>query len=188
MVDVARYFTSFLVEESCGKCTTCREGLRQLCFVLDDITRGKGKEGDLAVLRDLGETVMDASLCALGGTAANPLLSTMNYFPEEYAEHVKDKVCRALSCKDLVRYSVVDDMCTGCQVCEKQCPTKAIAGGRDVVHRVEQDKCIRCGVCFESCKFDAIRVASGPYARTSGGKKGKTVKEKLAAKAAGGGS
>jgi len=182
MVDVARYFTAFLREESCGKCTTCREGLRQLCFVLDRICGGKGAETDLPGLKDLGETVMEASLCALGGTAANPLLSTMNYFPEEYQEHVRDKVCRALSCKELVRYTVVEDMCTGCQVCERQCPTKAITGGKDMLHVVEQDKCIRCGVCFEACKFDSIKVASGPYSRTCGGKKGKTVKQKQAAK------
>jgi len=182
MVDVARYFTAFLRDESCGKCTTCREGLRQLCFVLDRICGGKGAETDLPALKDLGDTVMEASLCALGGTAANPLLSTMNFFPEEYQEHVRDKVCRALSCKELVRYTVVEDMCTGCQVCERQCPTKAIAGGKDALHVVEQDKCIRCGVCFEACKFDSIKVASGPYSRTSGGKKGKSVKQKQAAK------
>jgi NADH-quinone oxidoreductase subunit F len=182
MVDFAKYFTTFLREESCGKCTTCREGLRQLAFTLERIGAGKGEEGDLPALRELGECVMEASLCALGGTAANPLLSTLSYFPEEYAEHVKDKVCRALSCKELVTYTVVEDMCTGCQVCERQCPTKAIVGGKDAMHRIEQDKCIKCGVCFEACKFDSIRVASGPYARTAGGKKGKTVKEKLAAK------
>ena len=182
MVDIARYFTKFLTEESCGKCSPCREGLDRMLDMLTDITEGNGKEEDIALLEELGQVIKDTSLCALGGTAANPLLSTMNFFPEEYQEHVRDKVCRALSCKELVRYTVVEDMCTGCQVCERQCPTKAIAGGKDALHVVEQDKCIRCGVCFEACKFDSIKVASGPYSRTSGGKKGKTVKQKQAAK------
>jgi ferredoxin len=183
MVDVARYFLHFLADESCGKCVTCREGLKHLCRIVDRVCAGDGRAGDLELLDEISSTVEKVSLCALGQTAPNPLRSTMRYFKDEYAEHIGDKVCRSLVCKSLLRFTVLEDMCTGCQVCAKQCPTEAIAGGKDVLHVVQQDKCIRCGVCFESCKFDAIRLASGPYARTCGGKKGKTVREKQAARA-----
>jgi Fe-S-cluster-containing hydrogenase component 2 len=185
MVDVARYFLHFLADESCGKCVTCREGLKHLCRIVDRITDGDGREGDLALLDDISLTVEKASLCALGQTAPNPLRSTMRYFQEEYVEHIRQHVCRSLSCKKLIRYEVVEDMCTACRLCEKGCPTKAITGGKDVIHVIEQPKCIRCGVCYEVCKFDAVRLGSGPYSRTCGGKKGKTVKEKLAAKSSG---
>ena len=182
MVDVARYFLHFLADESCGKCVTCREGLKHLCRIVDRITEGKARPDDRTLLDDVSLTVEKASLCALGQTAPNPLRSTMRYFQDEYAEHIEKHVCRALSCKKLIRYDVIDDMCTACRLCEKGCPTQAITGDKDVIHVIAQDKCIQCGVCYEVCKFDAVRVGSGPYARTCGGKKGKTVKEKLAAK------
>ncbi len=172
MVDVARYFTAFLRDESCGKCTTCREGLRRLSFLLERICEGGGIDADLEMLRDVGETVMETSLCALGGTAANPLFSTMRYFADEYVEHVRDGVCRALRCKDLVRYDVVEEMCTGCRVCARGCPVDAIEGRKGEIHSVVHETCIRCGACFEACRFDAIRASSGRYARTSGGKSG----------------
>jgi NADH-quinone oxidoreductase subunit F len=184
MVDFARYFLHFLADESCGKCVTCREGLKHLCRISDRICEGKGRDGDLVLLDDISLTVEKASLCALGQTAPNPLRSTMRYFREEYVEHIKDHFCRSLMCKKLIKYDVVEDMCTACRICEKECPTKAISGGKDTVHTIEQAKCIQCGVCFEVCKFDSIRLSSGPHARTCGGKKGKTVKDKLAAKAA----
>jgi NADH:ubiquinone oxidoreductase subunit F (NADH-binding)/(2Fe-2S) ferredoxin/Pyruvate/2-oxoacid:ferredoxin oxidoreductase delta subunit len=167
MVDVARYFTKFLEDESCGKCVTCREGLRQMGWILDDVCAGRGKAEHVELLRDLGEVVAEASLCALGGTAANPLVSTLNYFEEEYREHIEEHVCRALVCKDLIRYEIVDEMCTACGICRKECPTEAITGAKKTLHVLDQDKCIRCGVCFDACKYGSVRVVSGGYSRTS---------------------
>ena len=165
MVDVARYFTTFLVDESCGKCTTCREGLRQMSFVLKDICEGRGKKEHLKLLEDLGEVVAEGSLCALGGTAANPMLSTLRYFPEEYEEHIGKKVCRALVCKELLTYRVDDGKCTACRICEKQCPSGAITGDKNVIHTIDPVKCIRCNVCFDVCKYGSIVVQSGAYSR-----------------------
>ncbi len=183
MVDLARYFIEFTQSESCGKCVPCRLGTRQMLRILEEICAGRASEADIALLESLGDAVKKSSLCGLGQTAPNPVLTTLRYFPEEYVEHVRDRVCRAMSCKDLLRYAVVEDMCTACGLCIKACPSDAIRGGRDTIHEVDQEKCIRCGACFASCKFDALRVSSGPYARTCGGKKGKTVKAKLAARA-----
>jgi len=167
MVDVARYFTKFLEDESCGKCVTCREGLRQMGWILDDVCAGKGTRGQLELLGDLGEVVKEASLCALGGTAANPLLSTIKYFGEEYEEHIGEKVCRALVCKELIRYEILEDRCTACGICRKDCPTQAIAGAKKTVHVLDQAKCIKCGVCYDSCKYGSVSVASGSYRRVS---------------------
>jgi len=166
MVDVARYFTKFLEDESCGKCVTCREGLRQMGWILDDICEGKGRKEQLEVLKDLGEVVQEASLCALGGTAANPLMSTIKYFEQEYAEHIGEHVCRSLVCKELIRYEIVDDVCTACGICRKECPTDAIAGEKKKIHVLDQEKCIRCGVCYDACKYGSVKVVSGAYART----------------------
>lgn len=181
MVDLARYFINFTQNESCGKCVPCRLGTRQLRMILEDICAGRGTDSDIDLIESLGDAVKKGSLCGLGQTAPNPALTTIRYFREEYEEHVRDKVCRALSCKPFLKYEVVDDMCTACGVCRRECPSEAIDGAKDEIHSVNQSKCIQCGICFESCKFDSIRVASGPYQRTSGGKKGKTVKEKRAA-------
>ncbi len=158
MVDVARYFIHFLSDESCGKCTTCREGLKQLGSILDRICKGKGKEGDLELLADLSQTVSEASLCALGQTAPNPLLSTLRYFREEYQEHIRDKKCRAKVCKALITYSIVSENCTGCMICAKKCPEQAITGKKKEVHVLDESKCIRCGICMDVCTYDAIRV------------------------------
>ncbi len=165
MVDVARYFLSFLADESCGKCTTCREGTRRMHEVVTRICKGRGRPSDLDLLRDVADTVTDASLCALGGTAANPLLSTLNYFAEEYEEHIRDHVCRALVCKDLIRYEIVAEACTACGICRKQCPTGAISGQKKTVHVLDQDKCIKCGVCFDVCDYGSVRVVSGSHER-----------------------
>ena len=165
MVDVARYFTHFLVDESCGKCTTCREGLRQMDGILTRICEGKGKMEDLDLLKELGEVVTDGSMCALGGTAANPLLSTLNYFHEEYDEHIKKQVCRALVCKKLLTYTIDEDTCTACGICRKQCPSEAISGAKDVMHVIDREKCIQCNVCFDACKYGSIIVSSGKYER-----------------------
>jgi NADH-quinone oxidoreductase subunit F len=158
MVDVAKYFLHFLVDESCGKCVTCREGLKQLCVIVDRICDGKGKEGDLELLEELSQTVAEASLCALGTSAPNPLRSTIKYFKEEYEEHINNKKCRAKVCKSLIKFSVIDENCTGCLLCKKKCPTEAVSGEKKQVHKIDQSICIQCGVCADVCKFDAIAV------------------------------
>ena len=156
MVDVARYFLNFLKEESCGKCAPCREGIKQILKILNRICEGKGREGDLQRLQELGNAVQDASLCALGGTAANPLLTTMNYFQDEYVAHIRDKRCPAGVCRALVTYSIDPEKCTGCLLCATQCPQDGITGERKKPHQLDQEKCIRCGICYEVCKFDAV--------------------------------
>jgi len=156
MVDVARYFLSFLVEESCGKCTPCREGVYQLYKIVDGITKGKGKEGDIELLEELSETIKEASLCAFGKTAPNPVLSTIRYFRDEYEAHIIDKKCPAGVCTALFEYKIVEDKCTACGICKKNCPVNAIEGERKVIHKIVQDKCIKCGMCYDTCPFDAI--------------------------------
>jgi len=163
MVDVARYFLDFLADESCGKCTPCREGIRQMLKLLTNITKGKGKEGDLELLEDLAETAGQASLCALGRTAPNPFLSTLRYFRDEYEAHIKEKRCPALSCKDLISYYIDPDQCQACMICLRQCPSDAIVGGKNQIHVIQQEKCTKCGTCFEVCppRFGAVKKISG---------------------------
>ena len=158
MVDVAKYFLSFLEDESCGKCTSCREGIKRMFEILTSITEGKGKEGDIELLEELAVVVADTSLCALGGTAPNPVLSTIRYFRDEYEAHIRDKKCPAGVCRQLITYSIDEEACHGCLACKKLCPQEAITGERKEPHHINQDKCIKCGVCLEACKFDAIRV------------------------------
>ncbi len=158
MVDVARYFMAFLMDESCGKCVSCREGLIQMHHVLQGICQGKGHESDLALLQDLCEVVAGASLCALGTTAPNPVLSTLRYFSDEYRTHIHEKRCPAGVCKALITYQVDPEKCTGCGVCLRRCPQEAISGDKKKPHVIEQSLCIKCGVCRDVCKFDAIRV------------------------------
>jgi len=158
MVDVARYFLSFLEGESCGKCTSCREGIKRMLEILTNITEGKGKEGDIELLEELAAVVADTSLCALGGTAPNPVLSTIRYFRDEYEAHIRDKNCPAGVCRQLITYFIDEEACRGCLACKKVCPQEAIIGERKEPHHINQDKCIKCGVCLEACKFDAIRV------------------------------
>jgi len=158
MVDVAKYFLKFLEEESCGKCTPCREGVKQMRIVLDRITEGKGEEKDIELLEWIGAGVIDGSLCALGGTAPYPVLSTVKYFRDEYEAHIRDKKCPAGVCKPLIAYSVVKDNCTGCTACARVCPTKAATGEKKKVHTINQETCIKCGACYDACKFDAIQV------------------------------
>ncbi|MBN2534678.1 MAG: 4Fe-4S binding protein [Spirochaetales bacterium] len=156
MVDVARYFVSFLVQESCGKCTSCREGTYQLFNILNRITEGQGKEEDITLLEELSETIIDTSLCALGKTAPNPVLSTLKYFRDEYDAHIKEKKCPARVCKALIEYRIIPEKCTACGKCRKACPYNAIAGEKKVPHQIIKDKCVKCGICFEICPFDAI--------------------------------
>ncbi|MBW1714678.1 MAG: 4Fe-4S binding protein [Deltaproteobacteria bacterium] len=158
MVDIARYFMNFLKDESCGKCTTCREGTRRMYEVLDAITQGEGKEGDIELLEELSWIVAEGSLCALGQTAPNPVLSTIRYFRDEYEAHIKGKHCPAGVCKALITYSIDEEACTGCGACKKACPVEAIMGEKKELHKIDPDKCIRCGACIAVCNFDAVKV------------------------------
>jgi len=156
MVNVAQYFTKFLREESCGKCTPCREGLAQMQHVLERITHGQGEEGDVQKLEDTAVILEAASLCALGKTAANPVLSTIRYFRNEYDSHIRDKRCPAKVCRGLFRYRIDAAACKACGICRKACPVGAIMGEKKVAHVIDQVKCTLCGACIEKCPFGAV--------------------------------
>jgi NADH-quinone oxidoreductase subunit F len=156
VVDLAHYFLDFTQKESCGKCSPCRIGSRHMVETLEMITRGEGTADDLLKLEALGETVKRGSLCGLGQTAPNPVLTTLRYFRSEYLMHVKDKFCPAAVCRELVEYRVVAEKCTGCQRCVSVCPTNAITGPRSELHNLDASKCIKCRACYEICRFDAI--------------------------------
>jgi len=156
MVDVARYFINFLMEESCGKCVPCREGLLRMGEILTDITEGRGRMEDLDLIQDLSEVLKDASLCGLGKTAPNPVMSTLKYFRDEYEAHIKDHKCPAGVCTELITYSINAGNCTGCGLCLKKCPAEAITGETKQPHVLDAGKCIKCGICYDVCRFDAI--------------------------------
>jgi NADH-quinone oxidoreductase subunit F len=161
MVDMARYFLSFVQSESCGKCTFCRIGTKRMQEILTRITEGKGEEKDIAELEDLAMKVKVSSLCGLGQTAPNPVLTTLRYFRSEYDDHIRNHRCEAKKCKALIRYTVNAAACTGCMLCARVCPTKAARGERKKAHTIDQDACIKCGLCHQACRFDAIEITTG---------------------------
>ena len=158
MVDVARYFLDFLKEESCGQCNPCREGIKQMLEILTSICQGNGKEGDIEMLEELGSMIQKFSLCGLGTSAPNPVLTTLLYFRDEYEAHIRDKKCPAGVCKPLFHYEIDVEACTGCQSCARKCPQEAIAGDKKQPHQLDQTKCIKCGICYDACKFGAIVI------------------------------
>jgi NADH:ubiquinone oxidoreductase subunit F (NADH-binding)/(2Fe-2S) ferredoxin/Pyruvate/2-oxoacid:ferredoxin oxidoreductase delta subunit len=159
MVDVARYFLNFTQEESCGKCVPCRIGTKQMVEILTRITDGQGEKGDIKKLKDLSKTIMTGSLCGLGQTAPNPVLTTIEYFTEEYETHIIEKTCPALVCKALISYYIEPDKCVGCLLCKKSCPVDAISGERKKVHIIEQELCIKCGACLDVCPPKVMAVS-----------------------------
>ncbi len=163
MVDVARYFLDFLINESCGKCVPCREGIMQMLEILVNITKGKGKEGDIELLQELSDLAKNAALCALGSSAPNPFLSTLQYFRDEYEAHIKEKRCPAGVCKELIAYHIDPKKCQACMMCLKKCPADAIIGAKKQIHVIDQEKCTKCGTCYEVCpaRFCAVQVISG---------------------------
>ncbi|XMB67826.1 NADH-quinone oxidoreductase subunit NuoF [Mycoplasmatota bacterium zrk1] len=156
MVDIAKFYIDFMVEESCGKCVYCRIGTKRIYEILERITSGKGKPSDINELEQLSQGVIDGSICGLGQTAPNPVLTTLRYFKDEYIEHIEDKRCSASVCKDLINEYIITDKCTGCTICAKNCPVECISGERKEKHTINNEECILCGDCFSRCPFDAI--------------------------------
>ncbi|MCK5004795.1 MAG: 4Fe-4S binding protein [Candidatus Aminicenantes bacterium] len=156
MVDLAKFFLTFTQNESCGKCTFCRIGTKRMLEILEKITLGKGEEKDLDLLEELSYKIKESSLCGLGQTAPNPVLTTLKYYREEYEAHIRDKMCPAHSCAALIEYKVIPEKCTGCTLCARNCPVDAIEGSVKEIHWIDPEKCIKCSLCFQACKFDAI--------------------------------
>ena len=158
IIDITKFYLGFSVDESCGKCAPCRVGGRTLHNILEKISRGEGEMEDLELMKEIGTAMKKASLCGLGQTAPNPILSTIKYFADEYKAHIKDKRCPAGKCKELISYYILPDKCIGCTACARKCPVGAIEGERRQIHMIDQDLCTKCGVCYETCKFDAVYV------------------------------
>ncbi len=162
MVDLARYFLEFTQKESCGKCVPCRLGTKRMLEILERITAGEGEDGDIERLEKLAITIRKTSLCGLGQTAPNPVLTTIRYFRDEYVAHIDEHRCPACACDALIAFSIDPDLCTGCTLCAKKCPVGAITGDKKQAHRIDQSLCVRCDSCRAACRFDAVKVVSGP--------------------------
>ncbi len=158
MVEMARFFLDFTRKESCGKCIHCRIGTKRMLEILERIVIGEGKEGDIELLEDLSVEIKDGSLCGLGQTAPNPVLSTIRFFRDEYEAHIRDKKCPAHACKELITYNISVENCIGCGMCKRACPVEAISGEPRKLHEIDHDLCIKCGKCYEVCKFDAVII------------------------------
>jgi NADH-quinone oxidoreductase subunit F/NADP-reducing hydrogenase subunit HndC len=156
MVDISKFYLNFTVDESCGKCTPCRIGTRRLLQFLEKITSGDGEPEDLDKIEELANHMKSSSLCALGQSAPNPVLSTIKYFKDEYIEHIVDKHCPAGVCKNLLHYSIDPGLCKGCTLCARNCPVDAISGTVKQPHKIDKTKCIKCGLCAKNCKFNAV--------------------------------
>ena len=163
MVDITKFFLTFTQAESCGKCIPCRWGTKQMLDILEDISNRRGRPGDIELLQELAESVKDGSLCGLGQTAPNPVLTSIRYFRDEYEEHIVEKRCSAMQCQALISYYILPEKCQGCMICARNCPVQAIEGGKRMVHVIDQDKCINCGICLDVCppKFSAVVKVSG---------------------------
>jgi NADH-quinone oxidoreductase subunit F len=162
MVDLARYFLEFTQRESCGKCVPCRLGTKRMLEILERVTAGEGEDGDIERLEKLATTIKKTSLCGLGQTAPNPVLTTIRYFRDEYVAHIDEHRCPACACDALIAFSIDPDLCTGCTLCAKKCPVGAITGDKKQAHRIDQSLCVRCDSCRAACRFDAVKVVSGP--------------------------
>jgi len=160
MVDLARYFLQFTQEESCGKCVPCRVGTKRMLEILEAIVAGEGQEGDIERIERLATTIKKTSLCALGGTAPNPVLTTLRYFRDEYEAHINEKRCPAGTCQALITYYIDEEACTGCTLCAKKCPTDAITGEKKQPHVLDPIECIKCDTCRQVCRFGAVKVHS----------------------------
>ena len=156
MVGMAKFFLDFTAKESCGKCIHCRIGTKRMLEMLERITKGEGKEGDIELLEELCYSIKDGALCGLGQTAPNPVLTTIKYFRDEYEAHINERKCPAGECSDLVEYKIIEDKCKGCTLCARNCPVEAISGSVKNPHTIDTEKCIKCGKCYSSCKFGAI--------------------------------
>ncbi|MHA1201249.1 MAG: NADH-ubiquinone oxidoreductase-F iron-sulfur binding region domain-containing protein [Candidatus Heimdallarchaeaceae archaeon] len=161
IVDLAKFFIDFTRDESCGTCSSCREGLDAYYEILTRVTEGKALVSELDLLEELGQTIIDFSLCGLGKTAPNPVLTTLKYFRDEYVEHIEEKKCRAKVCKALIEFTIVSESCTGCEACAKLCPQEAITGEPKKPHKIDPELCVQCGICFDTCRFDAITISTG---------------------------